>query len=161
MDRDQLIQLSHEGKIKYKKKFIQEATEETLERISFEYQMQQLDEINGKLTDILVTKLMEHMELIKEKYKLEKDLSKNELFRKDIKEILCNVTPHCPYIGLISGGLTVGVHVMEKKRSEPPRDIFTSDDTQGDALHQGDISCQGDAKVQDDASHKDDTQGDK
>ena len=59
MDRDQLIQLANEGKIKYKKKFIQEASQETLERISNEYEMQQLDEANGQLADILVKKFSE------------------------------------------------------------------------------------------------------
>ena len=59
MDRDELIQLSAEGKIKYKKKFLQEADEETIEKICIEYAAQQLDEANGQLADILVSKFSE------------------------------------------------------------------------------------------------------
>ena len=117
MDRDQL---ANEGKIKYKKKFIQEATEETLERIATEYEMQQLDEANGQLTDILVKKFSEFMgkmELLKDSCKLEKDLSKNELLPRDVKQIVGYITPYISLIGVISGGITVGGHVVEKKMS--------------------------------------------
>ena len=41
MDRDELIQLSSEGKIKHKKKFLEEADEETIEKICSEYATKQ------------------------------------------------------------------------------------------------------------------------
>ena len=62
MDRDQLIQLSAEGKSKYKKKYLQEADEETIERIIEEYEAQQLDEANEQLANVLVYKFSEFME---------------------------------------------------------------------------------------------------
>ena len=89
MDRDELIQLSSEGKIKHKKKFLQEADEETIEKICSEYSAKQLDEANGQLADILVTKfseLMEQLELVKNKCELEKDLNKNDRLKKDVKK---------------------------------------------------------------------------
>ena len=61
MNRDELIQLSAEGKIKYKKKFLQEADEETIEKICAEYDAQQFDEANGQLADILGTQFSELM----------------------------------------------------------------------------------------------------
>ena len=79
---------------------------------------QQLDEANGQLADILVSKfseLMEQLELVKSKCELEKDLTKNELLRKDIKKIVGYITPFVPFIGIISGGITVGGHVISKK----------------------------------------------
>ena len=104
MDREQLKYFSNEEKIKYKKKFIQEADEETLERISIEYEMQMLDEANGQLANILLTKfseLMEKMELVKDCLKLEDDLSKNELLHRDIEQVVSYITPYVPLIGLI------------------------------------------------------------
>ena len=121
MNRDELIQLSVEGKIKYKKKFLKEADEETIEKICAEYDAQQFDEANGQLADIFVTKFseqLEQLELVKSKCELEKDLSKNELVKKDIKKIVGYITPFVPFIGIISGGIIVGGHVISKKMSE-------------------------------------------
>ena len=120
MNRDELIQLSTEGKIKQKKKFLREA-DETIEKICQEYTANQLDEANGQLADILLTKfseMMEQMELVKSKCKLEKDLAKNELLKNDVKKIVGYITPFVPLIGIISGGITVGGHVVSKKMSE-------------------------------------------
>ena len=118
MNRDELIQLSIEGKIKYKKKFLREADEETIEKICQAYAAQQLDEANGQLADILLTKfseMMEQLELVKSKCELEKDLAKNELLKNDVKKIVGYITPFIPYIGIISGGITVSGHVISKK----------------------------------------------
>ena len=116
MNRDELIHLSTEGKIKYKKKFLKEADEETIEKICQEYATQQLDEANGQLADILVAKFSEIMEqMVKSKCELEKDLAKNELLKNDVKKIVGYITPFIPYIGIISGGITVGGHVFNKK----------------------------------------------
>ena len=82
------------------------------------YAAQQLDEANGQLADILVAKfseLMEQLELVKNKCELEKDLTKNDLLKKDIKKIVGFITPFVLFIGLISGGITVGGHVISKK----------------------------------------------
>ena len=120
MDRDQLIQLSTEDKIKYKKKFLQEVDDDVIEKICEEYSAQQLDEANGQLAEILVSnfsEFMEKFELVMSKNDLENDLSKNELLKKDIKTIVGFITPYVPFIGLISGGITVGGHVVSKKLS--------------------------------------------
>ena len=121
MNRDELIQLSVEGKIKQKKKFLQEADEETIEKICQEYAVQQFDEANGQLADILVAKfseLMEKLKLIKSTCELEEDLAKNELLKNDVKKIVGYITPFVPFIGIISGGITVRGHVISKKMSE-------------------------------------------
>ena len=57
MNRDELIQLATEKKIKYRKKFLKEADDETIEKICAEYAAQQLDEIYEQLVDILIEKL--------------------------------------------------------------------------------------------------------
>ena len=117
MNRDKLIQLSTEGKIKDKKKFLKEA-DETIEMICAEYNAKKFDEANEQLTEIFVAKfseMMEQLELVKNKLELEKDRPKNELLKNDVKKLVGYITPFVPYIGLISGGLTVGGHVISKK----------------------------------------------
>ena len=56
MNRDELIQLATEKKIKYRKKFLKEADDETIEKICVEYKAQQLDQVNEQLVDVLVEK---------------------------------------------------------------------------------------------------------
>ena len=61
---------------------------------------------------------MEQTELVKSKCDLEEDLAKNELMKNDVKKIVGYITPLVPYIGLISGGITVGKHVIIKRTEE-------------------------------------------
>ena len=106
MNRDELIQLSDEGKIKYKKKFLKEADDETIEKISKEYVAKQLDATNERVADIIIenfSDLLAQIEMVDNECDLKKELSKNKMFRNDLKNFVGSVTPYVPYIGLISG----------------------------------------------------------
>ena len=116
--KEELLRLVSEKKIKHTAKYIENATEETLKKIYDEYQRQELDEVNEKVTDVLITKiskLMANLDLVKDNVSLEDDLSKNELFKRDVKRIIGYLTPDVPLVGLVSGGITVGAHVADKK----------------------------------------------
>ena len=68
--------------------------------------------------DVLITKLSElmvNLELVEDNVSLENDLAKNELFKRDVKKIIGYLTPYIPMAGLLSGGITVGAHVADKK----------------------------------------------
>ena len=74
--------------------------------------------MNEKVTDVPLTKfseLMVNLDLVKDNVSLEKDLAKNELFKREVKRIIGYLTPYVPMVGLISGGITVGAHVADKK----------------------------------------------
>ena len=58
---------------------------------------------------------MDNLELVKDNESLEKDLTKNELFKRDVKKIIGYLTPYILMVGLISGGVTIGAHVTDKK----------------------------------------------
>ena len=58
---------------------------------------------------------MASLEWVKDDVSLEKDLSGNELFKKDVKKIVGYLTPYIPMAGLISGGITLATHVANKK----------------------------------------------
>ena len=125
MNRDELIQLSEEGKIKYKKKFLKEADDETIEKISNEYVKKQLDATNEQLADIIVGKfsdLLKQTNMVDKECKLKEELSENKMFKSDLKGFVGCVTPYLPYIGLISGLLTVGGYVVYKKYNTPEED---------------------------------------
>ena len=122
MNRDELIQLSEEGKIKYKKKFLKEADNETIEKILKEYVAKHLDATNERVADIIIEKfsdLLAQTEMVENECDLKKELSKNKMFRNDLKNFVGSVTPYVPYIGLISGLLTVGGYIVYKKFKTP------------------------------------------
>ena len=116
--KEELLRLVAEKKIKHTAKYIENATEETLKKIYDECQRQELDEVNDKVTSVLITKVSELMlklDLVKDNVPLEDDLGKNELFKRDVKRIIGYLTPYVPLVGLVSGGITVGAHVADKK----------------------------------------------
>ena len=116
--KEELLRLVANKKIKHTAKYIENATEETLKKIYEDYQSKELDEVNEKVTDVLITKISEllmNLDLVKDNVSLEDDLSKNELFKRDVKRIIGYLTPYVPMIGLVSGGVTVGAQVADKK----------------------------------------------
>ena len=87
-------------------------------KIYAEYERQQAEKANAFLTDLLVSKfadLLGGLEAIESSEELEKELSKDKLLRRDVKFLVEKVTPWLPYLGILSGGITVGKHVMKKK----------------------------------------------
>ena len=87
--KEELLRLVAEKKIKHTAKYIESATDETLKKIYDDYKLQELDEVNEKVTDVLITKLSElmvNLELVKDNVSLENDLAKNELFKRDVKK---------------------------------------------------------------------------
>ena len=81
--KEELLRLVSAKKIKHTAKYIENATEETLKKIYDEHQRQELDEVNDKVTGVLITKiseLMMNLDLVKDNVSLEDDLSKNEFY---------------------------------------------------------------------------------
>ena len=116
--KEELLRLVAEKKIKHTAKYIENVTEKNVKKIYEDYQSKELDEVNEKVTDVLITKLsdlMVKLDLVKDNVSLEDDLSKNELFKRDVKRIIGFLTPYVPLVGLVSGGITVGAHVADKK----------------------------------------------
>ena len=83
--------------------------------------------MNDQVADVLIRKisgLTASLEWVKDDVSLEKDLSGNELLKKDVKKIVGYLTPYIPMAGLISGGISVGAHVADKKlnsKEEPEK----------------------------------------
>ena len=62
---------------------------------------------------------MSNLGWVKDNVSLENDLAKNELFKRDVKKMIGYLTPYIPMAGLLSGGITVGAHVVDKKINSP------------------------------------------
>ena len=61
--------------------------------------------------------LMTSLELVEDGEDLEEDLGNNELFKRDIKNILCYITPYIPLVGLVCGGICLGKHILKRGRT--------------------------------------------
>ena len=121
--REEVLRLVNEGKVKHTAKYVEKATDETLEKIYKNYLAKQLDETNEHVADTLIrqlSELMTHLELvdIDDKESLKKDLGDSDLFKRDVKNVLSYVTPYIPFVGLICDGICITKYVIKKKTEE-------------------------------------------
>ena len=122
--REEVLRLVIEGKIKRPTKYVEKASDETLEKIYKNYIVKQLEETNEQITNTLIKQLsdlMTSLELIEDGEELESDLGNNKLFKRDVKNVLSYVTPYIPLVGLACGVICLGKHIM-KNRKDPTKD---------------------------------------
>ena len=122
--REEVLRLVNEGKIKHTSKYVEKATDETLEKIYKNYLAKQLDETNEHVADTLIrqiSELMTQLDLVdvNDKESLKKDLGDSDLFKRDVKNVLGYVTPYIPFVGLICGGICITKYVVRKKTEKP------------------------------------------
>ena len=129
--REEVLRLVAEGKIKHTTKYVEKASDEAVEKIYKNYLTKQLDETNDHIADTLIkqlSELMTSLELVDDGESLGKDLENNELFKRDVKNILCHITPHIPFVGLVCGGICLGKHVMRRRQPKEPKDQDTEEE---------------------------------
>ena len=76
-----------------------------------------MEKANIFLTDFLISKfadLLGGLEAVESGEDLEKELAKDKLLRRDLKSVVEKLSPYLPYLGFLSGGVTVGKHVLFK-----------------------------------------------
>ena len=94
-----------------------------------------MDATNERVSDIIIEKfsdLLTQTEMVDNECDLKKELSKNKMFRNDLKSFVGCVTPYVPYIGLISGLITVGGFIIYKrfKTTEDPSEVTPNEEAQ-------------------------------
>ena len=124
--REEVLRLAGERKIRHTIKYVEKASDETVEKIYKDSLAKQLDETNEHVTDTLIkqlSELMTSLELVNvdDRESFKKDLGGNELFKRDVKNALSYVTPYIPFVGLVCGGICIAKYVMKNKRSEEPK----------------------------------------
>ena len=118
--RNELLRLSEDGEISQSVANLKKASGKIIQKIYTEYERQQAEKANAFLTDLLISTfadLLGGLEAIESSEELEKDLTKDKLLKRDVKNLVEKITPFLPYLGIISGGITVGKHVVKKKYS--------------------------------------------
>ena len=120
--RAELITLAEKHEIKHSVAYIKKASQGALEKIKGDYERKQLEETNDYLSETLMEKLSEFMEatdMIDDAKSMGEELSRNKMVKKDLKNILGQITPYIPLIGLVCGVTIVGKHMYNKKPTKP------------------------------------------
>ena len=102
--REEVLRLVAEGKIRHTVKYVEKSPDEKVERIYRDYFAKNLEETSDHITNTLIKQLsglMATLELVEDGANLEKNLENNELFKRDVKNILSYVTPYIPFVGLV------------------------------------------------------------
>ena len=116
---EELLRLSEDGEIQQSVSNLKKASGKQILKIYAEYE-RQVEKANQFLTDLLISKfsdLLGRLEAIESSETLEKELAKDKLLKRDVKFLVEKLTPFLPYLGLLSGAVTVGKHVVKKKYS--------------------------------------------
>ena len=117
--REEVLRLVNEGKIKHTTKYVEKATDETLEKIYRNYLTKQLDETNEHVADTLIRQISELItQLDFVDVNDTESLGDSDLFKRDVKNVLSYVTPYIPFVGLICGGICITKYVIRKKTEE-------------------------------------------
>ena len=114
-----LIQLAEAGEIPQSVKYIEKANSKVVRKIYAKYQMKEQEKNNAVLTDVLITKFSELMGLLNTVPSgelLAAELREDKLLQRDIKKVVGFIAPFIPFIGVITGGATLGKHVMQHQR---------------------------------------------
>ena len=64
---------------------------------------------------------------------LEKELTNDKLLKKDVKSVVERLTPFLRYLGILSGGITVGRHVV---KSESRKKVDEKDDSRAEGKNE-------------------------
>ena len=114
-----LIQLAGAGEIPQSVKCIEKANNKVVKKIYAKYQMMEQDKNNAILSDVLITKFSELMGLLNTVPSgelLAAELREDKLLQRDIKKVVGLISPFIPFIGVITGGATLGKHAMQQQR---------------------------------------------
>ena len=115
-----LIQLAEAGEIPQSVKCIEKANNKVVKKIYAKHQMKEQDKNNAVLTDVLITKFSELMGMLNTVPSgelLAAELREDKLLQRDIKKVVEFISPFIPFIGVITGGATLGKHVMQQQRN--------------------------------------------
>ena len=90
-----------------------------------EYEEKRKQKATEFLPDLLISefsRLMRNQDVIDSVENMQDELLKDELLRRDVANLVSSQTPYIPYLGFLSGGITVGKyvsnHVMNKTTTQ-------------------------------------------
>ena len=116
--RAELIRAIEDDEFKCSPPKVKKASAKVIGDLYLDLQKLRSDRANMVLTDLLISKvsdLLGGFEAIESSEELEKELSKDEMLRRDVCSLIQYISPYIPYLGLVTGGGTVFKHIYKKQ----------------------------------------------
>ena len=116
--RMRMIQLAEAGEISQSVKYIKKASDKVISKLHVEYLMIEQDKNNTILSDVLITKFSELMGMLQTVPSgdlLAAELKEDKLLQGNIKTAVSFISPFIPFVGLVTGGATLGKHMMRQR----------------------------------------------
>ena len=116
--RMKMIQLSEIGEVSQSVKYIKKASDNVIGKLYAEYLYREQDKTNAVLANTLIVKfadLLEMLDTVPSAKDLAVELKEDKLLQGNVKTAITFIAPFIPFIGLVTGGATVGKHVMKKQ----------------------------------------------
>ena len=123
--RMKMIQLSEIGEVSQSIKYIKKASDKVICKLYAEYIYKEQDKTNAVLADTLIVKfadLLEMLNTVPSAKDLALELKEDKLLQGNVKTAINFIAPFIPFIGLVTGGATVGKHVMRKQNEKSEAD---------------------------------------
>ena len=125
--RMRMVQLAEAGEISQSVKYIKKASDKVISKLHAEYLMIEQDKNNAILSDLLITKfseLMGMLQTVPSGELLAAELREDKLLQGDIKKAVSFISPFIPFIGAITGGATLGKHIMRQRNETLSEDTI-------------------------------------
>ena len=122
--RMKMIQLAEIGEASQSVKYIKKASDKVICKLYAEYLYREQDKTNAVLADTLIVKfadLLEMLHTVPSAKDLAIELKEDKLLQGNVKTAINFIAPFIPFIGLVTGGATVGKHVMKKQNEKVER----------------------------------------
>ena len=119
--RMKMIQLSEIGEVSQSVKYIKKASDKVICKLYAEYLYREQDKTNAVLADTIIVKfadLLEMLNTVPSAKDLAMELKEDKLLQGNVKSAITFIAPFIPFIGLVTGGATVGKHVMKKRNEQ-------------------------------------------
>ena len=126
--KNKLIALSNDGLIDKPANFIRKANKSVVDKMYDEYENQRMSCASDFVSALIISKfalVLGSFNVVESAEKLSEELLNDKLLKDDVAYLTRSISPHIPFIGLISGGCTTAKHVVAhkwKKEEEPPKE---------------------------------------
>ena len=122
--RMKMIQLSETGEVSQSVGYIKKASDLVICKLYANYVYREQEKTNAVLAETLIVKfadLMEMLDQVSSAKDLATELKEDKLLQGNVKAAINFIAPFVPFIGIVTGGATVGKHVMRKQAESAER----------------------------------------
>ena len=119
--RMKMIQLAETGEVSQSANYIKKASDKVICKLYANYVYREQEKTNTILAETLIVKfadLLEMLDTVPSAEDLATELKEDKPLQGNVKAAINFIAPFVPFIGIVTGGATVGKHVMRKQAKQ-------------------------------------------